>query len=171
MGLRGARCSVLGTRCSVRPNLRALPRTAYRVPSTEYRTPHSNCLLFAFGGSFFGLGFGLLAHISAEPFVLVRDGIQKQALGQVLLSLVVVHRIDDMLDLAYHVFEAAVEIPRERHLPGEGLEKRQQVAIELEIDARRGLDAAHLHPPTLFKAPSSSGRTSIKFCAPVIVSI
>src|SRR5262245_31657528 len=50
-----------------------------------------------------------LSHVSFELVVLIRDGVEKQALGEVRAALAFVHLIDQVLNLFDHVFERPLE--------------------------------------------------------------
>src|SRR5438477_6826240 len=114
---------------------------------------------------------GQLLHVGAEALVLVRDGIEEEAFSEVLAALAVVHLLDEVLNFAHHIFERALEFPFGGHLYIEGFDQRQQVAVECDLGAVRHLYRAHRYAPKLLTALGSSGWTSMKFCAPVIVSI
>src|SRR4030095_17183749 len=97
--------------------------------------------------------------------------VQEQAFRQILPPLLLSHLIDDLLDLAHGVFEGPLELAFGGDLAVQRLQHGQQIAVERHLDAGRQFDRAHGYAPTLLTALGSSGCTSMKFCAPVIVNI
>ena len=69
------------------------------------------------------------------------------------------------------VLERALELALRGDLAVQAFEDGQQVAVERHLGAGRQFDRAHGYAPKLLTALGSSGCTSMKFCAPVIVSI
>ena len=86
-------------------------------------------------------------------------------------AFVLVHLIDEVMDLLHHVLERALESMAGRHLPEQRLHHRQQIAVEQHVAPVVVLDGPHGYPPKLLMAAASSGWSSMKFCAPVMLSI
>ena len=87
-------------------------------------------------GEFYYYFFVSFFMYAPEPLVLVRHEVQEQALGQVLLPLLVVHLVDDVLDLADGVFEGLIELPLGADLLVQRLEHGQQVAVQCPLRRR-----------------------------------
>ena len=112
-----------------------------------------------------------LAHVRAELLVLVGHRVQEQALEQVRLTVGLRHLADEVADLLHRIFEAVVEPVAGVELAVERLQDREQVAVEGDLGPGRGLYRAHGHSPKLPAALASSACSSMKLCAPVMVSI
>src|SRR5262245_162684 len=115
--------------------------------------------------------FRQLPHIRFELVVLVLDRVQEEAFQQVHAALLLVHLIDQVVDLAHHVLERSLQLAPGGHLAVERLHDGEQIAVERDLGAGGRLDRAHGYAPKLLMADGSSGWISRKFCAPVIVSI
>src|SRR5689334_3732066 len=76
-----------------------------------------------------------------------------------------------MLDLPHHVLERPLELALGGDFLVERFHDGEEIAVECNGRARRGLDRAHGYTPKLLTALGSSGWISMKFCAPVMVSI
>ena len=74
-----------------------------------------------------------LLHVGAEPLVLVRDEVEEQALGRYCRRSSSVICSMSVLDLADHVLEGPLELALGGELAVEGLEQRQQVAVERHL--------------------------------------
>src|SRR5688572_15511495 len=85
-----------------------------------------------------------LPHVGLELVVLVLDRIEKQALQKISAALGVVHLLDQMIDLLDHVLERTLQLFPGRHLAIEHFHDRQQVAVEGNLGAGRGLEGAHV---------------------------
>ena len=99
--------------------------------------------------------------------------LQAYRAAQERLRLVEAHLSDEMPDLVHRVLGVVLGVARPDRLAN-GLEEIEHHGIgRVDIDAPSGrrLDGAHDSPPKLASADASSGCTSRKLCAPVIVSI
>src|SRR5262245_43234289 len=103
------------------------------------------------------VAIGELPHVRAEPLVFVGDRIEEEALDEVRAAVVLVHLVDQVIDLLHHVLERPLEAVAARYFLEERLDHRQQVAIEQDVVASGRLDDPHGWPPKLFTAVASSG--------------
>src|SRR5262249_5027641 len=95
----------------------------------------------------------------------------KQAFSEVGPPFAVVHLLDEVMNLPHHVLERAFEPAAGGDLMIESFHDGEQVTVEQNADAAGGFDRPHRYAPKLFTAGGSSACISMKFCAPVIVSI
>src|SRR5262249_20023738 len=110
-------------------------------------------------------------HIRLQLVILVLHGVEKQAFGQVRAPFAVVHLIDEVVNLLNHVLERALEPATRGDLMVEGFHDGEQVTVELYANAAGGFYRPHRYAPKLLTAVGSSACISMKFCAPVMVSI
>src|SRR5262249_37455186 len=112
-----------------------------------------------------------LPHVRFELVVLVLHRVEEQALGEIGPPLLVVHLLDEVLNLLDHVLERSLELAFGGHFLVERLHDGEQIAVECNGCASGRLDGVHGYAPKLLTALGSSAWISMKFCAPVIVSI
>src|SRR5687767_4064793 len=91
-------------------------------------------------------GFLVLAEFAEVRFelvVLVLHLVQENAFRQVGAPFLVGQLIDEVIDLAVEILEGSLQLLARGDLVVERLQHRQQVAVEDDLRARRGLDASH----------------------------
>src|SRR5262245_32671839 len=122
-----------------RTRTRSARRTASRACSTARSTG-----TVSRGSS--GSLFRELLHICLELVVLVLDGVEKQAFGEIRAALLLVHLADEVVDLLDHVLERPLELALGGDFPVEGFHHGEQIAVQGDGRAAGGFDGAHLMP-------------------------